>query len=71
MNIKIKINKRKEDFIMEEFLKDYVQMMAEVNGVNIDDTQLQEIVNNLMDCEVIWDVLDEHINYEFDEMEVR
>ena len=56
---------------MEKFLKDYVQMMAEVDGINIDDNQLQDIVNNLMDCEVIWDVLDEHINYEFDEMEVR
>ena len=56
---------------MEEFLKDYVQMMAEANNIKLTKTQLQVIVNNLMECEVIWDELDEHINYEFDEREVR
>lgn len=56
---------------MEEFLKDYVQMMAEARELKLNNPQLQSIVNNLMECEVIWDVLDEHINYEFDDMEVR
>ena len=56
---------------MEEFLNGYVQMMAEAQEIELDESTLQEIVNNLMENEVIWDVLDEHINYEFDDMEVR
>lgn len=56
---------------MENFLNDYVQMIAETREIEISDDQLQKIVNNLMDSEVIWDVLDEHVNYELDEMEVR
>ena len=56
---------------MEEFLNDYVQMMAEAQDIELNDSELQTIVNNLMENEVIWDVLDEHINDEFDDMEVR
>lgn len=56
---------------MEEFLNDYVQMMAEAQEIELNDSELQTIVNNLMENEVIWDVLDEHINDEFDDMEVR
>lgn len=56
---------------MEEFLNDYVQMMAEAQEIELNDLELQTIVNNLMENEVIWDVLDEHINNEFDDMEVR
>ena len=53
---------------MEEFLNDYVQMMAEAQEIELNDSELQTIVNNLMENEVIWDVLDEHINDEFDYM---
>ena len=56
---------------MEKFLNDYVQMMAEAQEIELDESTLQSIVNNLMESEVIWDVLDEHINNEFDNMEVR
>ena len=56
---------------MEEFLNDYVQMMAKAQEIELDKSTLQEIVNNLMENEEIWDVLDEHINNEFDDMEVR
>ena len=56
---------------MEKFLNDYVQMMAEAQEIELDESTLQTIVNNLMESEVIWDVLDGHINNEFDNMEVR
>lgn len=55
---------------MEEFLTDYIQMMAEAQDIELDESTLQEIVNSIAANEVIWDVLDEHINYEFDEREV-
>ena len=57
--------------IMEEFLTDYIQMMAEAQDIELDESTLQEIVNSIAANEVVWDVLDEHINYEFDEREVR
>ena len=56
---------------MEEFLTDYVQMMAEAQDINLTESQLQEIVNSIASNETVWEVLDEHINYEFDEKEVR
>ena len=55
---------------MEEFLTDYIQMMAEAQDIELDESMLQEIVNSIAANEVVWDVLDEHINYEFDEREV-
>ena len=56
---------------MEEFLNGYVQMMAEAQEIELDESTLQEIVNSIAENEVVWDVPDEHINYEFDEREVR
>lgn len=56
---------------MEEFLRDYVQMMAEAQDINLEPLVLQEIVNSIAANETVWEVLDEHINYEFDEWEVR
>ena len=56
---------------MEEFLTDYIQMIAEAQEIKLDESTLQEIVNSIAENEVVWDVLDEHINYEFDEREVR
>lgn len=56
---------------MEEFLTDYIQMMAEVQEIELDESTLQEIVNSIAANETVWEVLDEHINYEFDEREVR
>ena len=54
---------------MEEFLTDYIQMIAEAQDIELDESTLQEIVNSIAANEVVWDVLDEHINYEFDERE--
>lgn len=51
---------------MEEFLNDYVQMIAEVRGMTLTPDQLQLIVNNLREDDEIWDLLDSKINYELD-----
>jgi hypothetical protein len=56
---------------MEEFLTDYVQMMAEAQDITLTPETLQEIVNSIAANETVWEVLDEHINYEFDEKGVR
>ena len=55
---------------MEEFLNDYVQAAAEAQGVKLTPDELHDIVNNLICCDTIWEILDEHINYEFEDMEV-
>lgn len=54
---------------MEEFLNDYVQAAAEEKGVKLTPDELHNIVNSLLCCDVIWEILDEHINYEFEERE--
>ena len=56
---------------MEEFLTGYIQTMAEAQDIALDESTLQEIVNSIAANEVVWDVLDEHINYEFSEREVK
>lgn len=52
---------------MEEFLKDYVQMIAEVRGLKLNGSQLQTIVNNLRNDDSLWDMFDSCINDEIDE----
>lgn len=49
---------------METFLKDYVEMIAEVKEIKLTETQLNTIVNNLMETEEIWDTLDYYVNEE-------
>lgn len=51
---------------MEEFLKDYVQIMAEVREIELNDSQLQVIVNNLREDESLWDIFDSYVNDEID-----
>jgi hypothetical protein len=49
---------------MEEFLRDYVQMIAEQQDIELDEARMLEIVNNLMDEDEIWNALDSHVNDE-------
>ena len=49
---------------MEEFLNDYVQMMADVNEIKLSETQMQTIVNNLRQEDEIWDILDSYVTEE-------
>lgn len=51
---------------MEEFLKSYVQMIAEARDMKLSESQLHLIVNNLQEDDEIWDLLDSKINYELD-----
>ena len=49
---------------MEEFLKDYVEMMADANEIELNKTQMQSIVNNLRHEDEIWDILDSYVTEE-------
>lgn len=49
---------------MEEFLKDYVKMIADTNEIKLNKTQMQTIVNNLRQEDEIWDVLDSYVTEE-------
>lgn len=51
---------------MEDFLRDYVQMMAETQDVELDESKLQEIVNKLMGEDEIWETLDMYVNNELE-----
>ena len=52
---------------MERFLKDYVQMIAEVRGLKLNGSQLQTIVNNLRNDDSLWDIFDSYVNDKIDE----
>lgn len=49
---------------MEEFLTDYVEMMAEANDLELTKNQMQEIVNNLRSEEELWDIFDSFVTEE-------
>ena len=52
---------------MEEFLKDYVQMIAEARDIELNELELQRIVNSIRDDESLWDMFDSYVNDEIDE----
>ena len=54
---------------MEEFLKDYVEMMADVRDMNLSQAQMQDIVNNLSGNEELWDIFDGYVGDELDAIE--
>ena len=55
---------------MEKFLKDYVQMISEEHlGERLNKTTLQDIVDNLMAEEEIWNLLDNYIYEQLDDVE--
>ena len=49
---------------MENFIKDYVEMIAESQEINLTEKQINKIVNNLMNEDEIWDMFDTYINEE-------
>lgn len=46
---------------MEKFLKNYVKMMANSREQELSRDSLQEIVNDLMDNDELWDTFDSFI----------
>ena len=54
----------KENNYMETFLRDYVEMIADTNEIELNETQMQSIVNNLRQEDEIWDVLDSYVTEE-------
>lgn len=52
---------------MEEFLNNYVQMIAEARELKLNNPQLQSIVNSLQEDESLWDIFDSYVNDAIDE----
>lgn len=52
---------------MEEFLNDYVQMIAETRELKLNQSQMQSIVNSLQEEESLWDIFDSYVNDAIDE----
>ena len=46
---------------MKEFLTDYVKTIAESNDIDLTEDKLNEIVENLMEYEELWDTFDSYI----------
>jgi hypothetical protein len=46
---------------MERFLKDYVDMMADANDIKLTKKQLENIVNNLMNDDYLWETVDDAV----------
>lgn len=53
---------------MEEFLKEYVRMYAEAKGVELTRKQIKEAVINLECNEDLWDVFDNYIDQEIEDV---
>lgn len=51
---------------MEEFLTDYVQMMAEAKELELNTQQVKQIVNRLEHEDAIWDTVDFYVHQAFD-----
>ena len=54
---------------MEDFLKDYVEMMADSRDMNLSKEQIQEVVNSLQEDEDLWDMFDGYVNDQLDTVE--
>lgn len=53
---------------MKKFLKDYVEMIAESQEINLTEKQTNKIVDSLMNEDEIWDALDNYINEEIENL---
>lgn len=47
---------------MDEFLEDYVVMLAEANDTELTEDQVEAIVNNLRAEDGLWDTVDFYVN---------
>lgn len=54
---------------MEDFLKDYVEMMADARDMELTPDQIQDIVNSLQEDEDLWDMFDGFVNDQLDTVE--
>lgn len=53
---------------MENFIKDYVEMIAESQEINLTKKQINKIVNSLINGNEIWDALDNYIIEEIENL---
>ena len=54
---------------MEDFLTDYVEMMADAKDMELTPNQIQEIVNSLQNNEELWDIFDGYVSDQLDILE--
>lgn len=48
-------------------LTDYVQMIAENKDIKLNKTQIEKIAYAILENEVVWEVIDEHIIQEIEQ----
>jgi hypothetical protein len=53
---------------MERYLREYVKEIAESIGIKLTQAQMKTIVNNLERNDVLWEVFDEHVKQEIEEV---
>lgn len=46
---------------MENFLDDYISMLAETTNIEIDENQQKEIIENIANNDELWDIFDGYI----------
>ena len=55
----------------EKFLREYALAMAEANHIEITDKQLDDVVNDLMCNDELFDILDSFIWSAFEDNEIK
>lgn len=55
----------------EKFLREYALAMAEANNIEITDEQLDDVVNDLMCNDELFDLLDSFIWSAFEDNEIK
>lgn len=54
---------------MEKFLEKYIKMFEDMKNIKLNKHQRRVVVNNLMQCDEIWDALAYHVNEELNGIE--
>jgi hypothetical protein len=56
---------------MKEFLTDYVSNLLEIMEIELNETQMEALVNRIMNDDATWDSFDCNIRDIMNEMEVK
>lgn len=46
---------------MEEFIREQAEMLAEVRDIELTEENMEEIVENLMNADEVWDVFNSYL----------
>lgn len=53
---------------MDKFLTDYIQMIADARGLELNQQQVETLVNRMEAEEALWDTVDFYIHEAFDKI---